>query len=288
MSKIIFYVGVALFLLIIFYIIYRKNFKVLNFNSIALITGAPKTGKDAICCKFSQKDYKKIHRHWWFLYHIFRLKYEEPLFYTNAITSFKSIHSKKPHRLDKNIRFMSLDLMLREKRFNYKSVCWITEGSLFADNMFFNDQNKNVQLTLFAKLFTHETRGGEMFISTQNPQDLHYSFKRVCGNFLFIQKKINFLNLFLICWVREMISDDLGANNFIDDVDTTTRKVLVPRWWFKRYDRYQFSVLTDNLDLSDEKIDKNNLVVSFNPKYNEFAYAKRVLDVKKEKEGTKK
>ena len=142
-NTILFIVVAALIGLVVLYFVYRKNFKLLVFNCIALITGAPKTGKDAIACKASHIAYRHHHRVWWWRKQFQKLFKkpisEEPLFYTNAITSFRSLKSKKPHRYDKNIRCMSLELMLREKRFAYKSVCWITEGSLFADNMFFND-----------------------------------------------------------------------------------------------------------------------------------------------------
>lgn len=276
---------ILLVLLIVLYVLYRKNFKHLTTNAIALFTGAPKTVKDGLCCKESHIDYKHRHRIWrirTFFQKLFKKELdEEPLFYTNAVTSFKSLKAKKPHKLDKNIRAITQDLLLRRKRFAYKSVMWITEASLFADNMFFNDQDKNVQLALFCKLFGHETKGGSCYLSTQNTQDLHYAFKRVCCNFFFNQKKINFLNLFCVVYTREMISNDLGANNFTDDLDTTTRKVLVPFWVFKRYNPYQFSVLTDDLDKEETLQDFSRMVVSFNERYNEFAYAKEVLDREK-------
>lgn len=272
---------ILVILAIVLYVMYRKNFKHLTTNCIALFTGAPKTVKDGLCCKESMHDYRHKHRIWrirTFFQKLFKKELdEEPLFYTNAVCSFKSLKAKKPHKLDKNIRAITQDLLLRRKRFNYKSVMWITEASLFADNMFYNDQDKNVQLALFCKLFGHETKGGSCYLSTQNTQDLHYAFKRVCCNFYFNQKKVNFLNLFCIVYTREMISNDLGANNFTDDLDTTTRKVLVPFWVFKRYNPYQFSVLTDDLDKENTLQDFNNLVVSFNERYNEFAYASRVL-----------
>lgn len=285
-KELIIFVVVAILAIVIYFRV-RKNFKFLNVNSIALFTGAPKTGKDLLCCKGSHKAYRHQHRAWriraFFQKLLKKPISEEPLFYTNAVTSFGRLGSKKPHKLDKNIRAITLDLLLRRERPNYKSCLWITEGSLFADNMFFNDQDKNVQLALFCKLFAHETKGGQCFISTQNPQDLHYAFKRVCSNFIFIQKKINIFNLAIVCYVRELISNDLGANNFTDDLDTTTRKVIVPFWWFKKYDRYQFSILTDDLDKSNVLYDKRNMVVSFNERYNHFAYAKKLLDEEKKK-----
>lgn len=298
MSKYLIY-GLLIFAGVVFlYVLYRKNFKILTTNTIALFTGAPKTCKDGLCCRFAQRDYKRRHLLWkirTFFQKLFRMPLdEEPLFYTNAQTSFKKLGCKKPHKLDKNIRAITQDLLLRRTRFSYKSVMWITEASLFADNMFYNDQDKNVQLALFCKLYGHETKGGSCYLSTQNTQDLHYAFKRVCCNFFFNQKKKNFFNLFCIVYVREMISNDLGANNFTDDLDTTTRKVLVPFWVFKRYNPYQFSVLTDGLDIEQSLQDFNNMVVSFNQRYNDFAYAVKVLErekalieEQKKKEGTK-
>lgn len=232
-------------------------------------------------------DYKRRHRIWRIL-KFFQILFkkpvsEEPLFYTNAQCSFSKLGGR-PHKLDKNIRAITHDLLLRRKRFAYKSVMWITEASLFADNMFYNDQDKNIQLALFCKLFGHETKNGSMYLSTQNVQDLHYAFKRVCANFYFNQKKINILNLFCVVWTREMISNDLGANNFNDDMDTTTRKVLVPFWWFKRYNPYQFSVFTDDLEIEQTLQDFTNMICSFNDKYNEFAYASRVLALERSKQ----
>ena len=279
--------GLILLVIAIFlYCWYRKNFKHLTTNAIALFTGAPKTVKDGLCCKESHHDYKRRHLLWRIRKFFQKLLHkpidEEPLFYTNAQTSFKKLGAKKPHKLDKNIRAITQDLLLRRKRFAYKSVMWITEASLFADNMFYNDQDKNTQLALFCKLFGHETKGGSCYLSTQNTQDLHYAFKRVCCNFFFNQKKKNFFNLFCIVWTREMISNDLGANNFTDDLDTTTRKVLVPFWVFRRYNPYQFSVLTDDLEIEETLQDFNHMVVSFNQRYNDFAYASKVLEREKE------
>ena len=91
-----------------------------------------------------------------------------------------------------------------------------------------------------------------------------------------------FYCLFTIVYVREMISNDLGANNFNDDLDTTTRKVLLPFWVFKKYNPYQFSVLTDDLQIEQTLQDFSNMVVSFNQRYNDFAYASKVLEREKE------
>ena len=273
--------GLLIFLGILFlYWRFRKNFKFLNVPSVCLITGAPKTGKDLLCSTLSKKDFKKIHRRWFIsclVLKLFRSKrvIEEPLYYTNVTSSFGSLKSKKPHRLDKCIRKLTLDSLLRMKRYNYKSVIYISECSLVSDNQYYENKDANIELSLYTKLIAHSTRGGKVYLNTQSILDLHYSWKRVCSNFYFIQKSINILGLLHVLWVREMISNDLGTNSFIDDIDTTTRKVLIPFWWHNKYDRYEFSYFTDDLEKTDEDFIKGDLI-SFNKKYIEKADKRRI------------
>ena len=268
MSTTLFTILIITILVLIAWFAFRKNFKFLKVPSVCLITGGVKTGKTQLSVYLSQKDYKKKHRKWWILTKIFKKKVEEPLYYTNCVVSFRSLKKKKPHKLDKNIRFISLDHLNREIRFNYKSVIYIQESSLMADNMDFNNKERNVDLSLFNKLIAHETRGGTLYYDTQSVLDNHYSMKRVCSTYFFIQKNVNFL-LFRVLYVREMINSENGVNNFIDDVDTTTRKVMIPFWYLKRYDRYEYSYLTDDLDTNNQVVPKHNGVVSFNPLYME-------------------
>lgn len=159
---------------------------------------------------------------------------------------------------------------MRQERYNYKSVIYIQEASLMSDNMDFNNKVRNVELSLYAKLIAHETRGGALYVDTQSVLDIHYAFKRVASTYFFIQKNLNLL-LFHVLYVREMINTENGVNNFVDDVDTTTRKVLIPFWYHYKYNRYEYSYLTDELTVSDEKNVKHNGIVSFNPLYMEHA-----------------
>ena len=267
MDRGILWLLIILGLVIILYFVYRKNFKILKVPSVCLLTGGVKTGKSLLSVYLSIKDYKKRHLIWRIKRH-FHADLEEPLYYTNVNISFRSIKAKKPHKLDANIRQITLESLLREERFNYKSVIYIQESSLMADNMDFKDKNRNVELSLFNKLIAHETRGGCVYYDTQSVLDSHYSIKRVCSTYLFIQKNLNCL-LFHILYVREMINTENGVNNFVDDVDTTTRKVLIPFWWHKKYDRYEFSYLTDDLKTSDKDFVRRNGLVSFNPLYRE-------------------
>ena len=265
-----FWIVAIIILVIVLYIIYRKNFKILKVPSVCLITGGVKTGKSLLSVYLSIKDYKRRHRKWWLLTHLLKKDMEEPLYYTNVFITFGNRKRKKKHRLDHNIRVIKLEHLLREYRFNYKSVIYIQESSLMSDNMDFNNQPRNVDLSLYNKLIAHETRGGALYYDTQSVLDNHYSMKRVCSTYFFIQKNLNFL-LFHVLYVREMINTENGVNNFTDDVDTTTRKVLIPFWYHNKYDRYEFSYLTDDLDTSNDENVYHHGIVSFNPLYMEKA-----------------
>lgn len=278
MNKYVLYFLLLMVLFIIIYVIYRKNFKRLKVPSVCLITGGVKTGKSLLSVKLSVKDYRHRHRVWW-LRNLLRSKkktpLEEPLFYTNTFISFYSWiprrKDRNEYKLNRNIRLIELKHLLRMKRFNYGSVIYICESSLMADNQDFQNQKRNAELSMFNKLIGHETKGGALYYDTQSPLDNHYSIKRVMSTFFFIQKSLN-LWLFRILYVREMVSTDIAENNFTDDVDATTRKVLVCRWWYKRYDRYYYSYLTDKLGKKTKKCKfyKGGLN-SFNPLYRELA-----------------
>ena len=160
-NKFLFIAVAIVILAIVLYVIYRKNFKILKVPSVCLITGGVKTGKSLLSVQLSIKDYRARHRKWWVLTKIFRKNLEEPLYYTNVAISFGNLKRKnkgKSHRLDKNIVQITLDHMLRQVRFNYKSVIYIQESSLMADSMDFNNPDRNVELSLYNKLIAHETR----------------------------------------------------------------------------------------------------------------------------------
>lgn len=264
---------VVLFVLVIFVIIYifiKLKFKNIKVPCVCLITGGVKTGKSLLSVNLSVKDYKWRHFKWR-IAKLFGKKKEEPLYYTNTAISFGSLKSKKPHRLDKNIRKIELEHLLRDKRFNYGSVVYFCESSLTADSQDYQNQKRNAELSLFNKLFGHETKGGVLYYDTQSPADNHYSIKRVVSTYFFIQKSKDFF-FFRILFVRELINNDIGENDFNEDVDFTMRRVIVPRWYYKKYDRYYFSYLTDKLSKKSKrpKWYKGSLT-SFNPLYVELS-----------------
>lgn len=277
-------------LFIVLYFVYRKNFKVLKVPSVCLITGGVKTGKSLLSVYLAIKDYKSRHRRWWWVTHVFGRKIEEPLFYTNVQISFRNIahydkhgvyfKKRKQHRLDSKIVQITLEHLQRQFRINYKSVVYIQESSLMADSMDWKNLDRNIELSLWNKLFAHEGRGSAMYYDTQSPLDNHYSMKRVSSTYYFIQKNVNFL-LFHILWVRELINNENGVNAFNDDVETSMRKVLIPFWYHRKYNRYEFSYLTDDLPLLNNVQPYHYGVVSFNDLMTLHA-DKRVKEVKKD------
>ena len=133
-----------LILFLIVWFIIRKNFKNLKVPSVCLITGGVKTGKSMLSVYLSNKDYKRRHRKWWFATRFLHKNLEEPLYYTNCFITFGNSKRKKVHKLDRNIRYISLDHLNRNVRFSYKSVIYIMECSLMADNMDYNNKERNV------------------------------------------------------------------------------------------------------------------------------------------------
>lgn len=265
--------AVALGLFIFFYI--KHKCKMLNLPSITLITGAPKTGKTLLNTYLAIKEYKKIHRKW-FIKHIFNKDIEEPLFYTNASISFSNLKSPVKmtkngeilkNKLDKNIVKLSLNSLLRLERFNYKSVIYIQELSLVADNMYYQNKSDNINMSLFTKLIAHETKGGKVFLDTQSILDTHYSFKRVCSTFLYIESSRNiFIGRLLN--VRQLVNiDGVTMNNFNTDSTDTMKKVFVPFWYYKKYNCYEYSYITDHLPLVPNEPYKKDTLISFNKDY---------------------
>lgn len=151
--------------------------------------------------------------------------------------------------------------------------------SLVANSTLIKDKNINNRLSLFAKLYGHETKGGHLFIDTQCVSDMHFSFKRVLSNYLHITHNIK-LPFFMLLKVREMIySDDGGSiNTFDSDIEDSTLWLLVPKSVWKKFDAYTFSAGTDKLPVESKVIKfkkktkdlKSYKLSSFNNEYIEY------------------
>lgn len=225
---------VAIVLLIVF-LLKRKRLKLGN---VVLISGGVKTGKSLMTLRFALKTYRKNLFAWWFknLFKKNAKKSMKPLFYSNIPLS---VIVYQP---------FTEEILLRKVRIPNKSVVFLDECSLVADSMLFKDQLINEQLMLFVKLFAHYTHGGSLFINTQSVNDLHYSFKRCIGNFIYISQKSNLFFMSKLTCRDMLFIEDTSTNVNNGDLEKdNSYNIYIPNFLFKLYDCYCFSALTDNL-----------------------------------------
>lgn len=233
---ILFIIAIILILLIYF------SMKHLKIGCVTFVTGGIKTGKSSLCVHLAIKQYKKnllkvkignVFRR------IFRKKQRElPLLYSN---------------IPLNVPYVPVtqEILLRQQRLRYKSVTLLNEASLIANSMLIKDKDVNNELSLFFKLYGHETHSGHIFIDSQCVADTHYSIKRVLNNYLNIIHAIK-LPFFVLLRVREMLYTDDGnaINTITSDIDDSTLWLLYPKSVWKRFDAHTFSASTDKLPIA--------------------------------------
>lgn len=226
---------------IILYILF-KYFKSLKIGSLSLVSGGVKTGKTTMAVYLALREYRKALLRWK-IRKIFGAKEEKPLLYSNI-----------PLKTD--FVLLDKDYLLRNKRFNYKSVILISEASLFADSQLIRNNDINEQLLLFNKLIGHETKGGTLIYDTQQIQDCHYSIKRSLSSYFYIHHINKWIPFFIVAFVKEYrYSEDnsvIGTEQ--EDIEDTLKMVLIPKSVWRKFDCYCYSILTDDLD-SNPKIE---------------------------------
>lgn len=249
-----------------------RKLKRLRLPNVVIVTGAPKTGKSALCLSLAHKRYLGNLFKWYLgipifkvVCHFTRSKKEyplKPMFYSNIPVGFKH------NRITKEM----LHLQVKVPK---KSVFFIDEVSLMADSMMFKNDRLNLDLLLFFKTIGHTTYGGSVFMNSQCVGDVHYSIKRVLGSYLYIHHTTKF-PLISVCAVREMVySDDSQVgNNVTEDLDLTMRRVFFFNRIYKKYDCYCYSTLTDKRMYQvnykycfDKKDLKAYDIVSFNVRF---------------------
>lgn len=266
----------VLVLLLVVFLLYRirKKLKTIKLDSVSLITGGVKCGKTTLAVHLAIKTYKRALRRYYvrkFFQSIFHLKVDErPLLYSNIPLKCDYVPLEFSH-------------LTREKRFNYKSVVLLSESSLICGSMDYKDENINERLTLFVKLFGHETRGGSLFIETQNVNDNHYSFKRGINRFIWIYNSIKIIPFVIVYQLREMYymdGDNNTMNTFNDDIENTMKYYFVSKRTWKKFDTYCYSAITDGLDNSCSVTDGTELKTLKTNELLRFKYFKKG-DVKK-------
>lgn len=268
--------GVIALLLFVWF----KFFKIPKLRNLVFIDGTLGAGKSFYSVSLAVRLYKRAYRRWRIQKAIgslakrLRLKRlgklaetEEPMLYSNI-----------PLRRVKHVP-LTLDLMTRKTRFAYKSVVFIDELSMLVDQFDYKDREISEALREFVKLFRHETKGGYIVLNSQSTSDLHYSFKSSLSDYLYIHHKTR-LPFFSILSVQEMAySADKDAHAVVNaensDIEENLKIVLVPNKYFKYFDTYCYSILSDGLNIEDTYIvldkkasAKAPKVLSFKAKYN--------------------
>lgn len=236
--------------------LYFRFFKIPKIKNIVFIDGSLGTGKSFYSVSLAIRLYKKMYRQ----YRIKKafapiaeriaawkgreFKLEEPMLYSNI-----------PLRRVKHVP-LTLDILLRKKRVNYKSVILIDEVSIVADQFDYKDRFISDSLRDFFKLYRHESHGGYIVINSQSTADLHYSIKSVLSDYFYIHHKTK-VPFFTVLKVQEMAysSDKDGGqvvNAHTSDVEDTLKMVFVWNRYYRSYDTYCYSILTDSLPVFDD------------------------------------
>ena len=249
---------IALLILLLVAIFIFKHLKRLHFNNVVLFTGGVKSGKTTLAVYSACKQYKRNLRSFkfkkWLCKKFKKVKMfkkwdnlEKPLLYSNI-----------PLAVPFGYVPFTNDLINRLERFNYGSVCLLSEASLIADSFDYKDKVFNENLKLFCKLFAHETKGGYLFLETQSLSDLHYNFKRVNNSLYWILYKIK-IPFFVLFRVKEVAVNDSDVNvaTLIDNDTDKNKFVIVPKKTWQKFDCYTYSILTDNLKRETNLVIKN-------------------------------
>lgn len=266
---------VALFFIIKF----LRQFKIPRSAALTLVNGGVKCGKSTFSVALARSEFKKrvraakIRNFFRRLFHKKNIE-ELPLLYSNVPLSMPYVP-------------LTDNLLLRKKRFVYGSVIYVQEASLVADSQLIRDMDINQRLLLFNKLIGHSTKGGCIIYDTQCINDIHYSIKRCLSEYFYIHHLVKWIPFILIAYVQEnRYSDDNSIIVAQDkDVDDTLKKVIISKRTWKYFDRYCYSVLTDNLPV-EKSIVKNNLQTK-DLKARDILSFRKIVGVENEKENTK-
>ena len=241
------YILIILLILLIVVWLFVK-WKRLKLDCVTMVTGGVKTGKSTLCVHLAIREYKKVHRKWWFQHYILMRKdVEEPLLYSNIPLTCPYVP-------------LTHALISRKERFRYKSIVYICEASLIADSMTYKDDLLNENIDLFIRLFGHMTRGGKCFVDTQSVNSLHYGFKKNVSRNLYIYHLTKWIPFVLVFKVRELFySDDNSVINVSStDIEDDMKYLIISKRVWKKFDCYAYSVFTDKNRVEDNEWSKDN------------------------------
>lgn len=237
--------------IITIFLIYKS--KSITNATVVFISGSLKTGKTQLTLWQAYKDYQRRYTKWWFKYVFGRgNKLDKPILYSNVQLNMPN-HVK--------VCWLSENHILRKSRLAPNCTTFIDEAALVARSSDWTDKEVSDVLTDFIKLYAHETWGGAIYIDTQAIADLHHSFKRCISNYYYIHHQNKFLPKYCIMHLKEMMADPSNADQSLDrvsngtnaDITTTLRWCLCPKKVWKWYDRFTYSILTDDLPIEADR-----------------------------------
>lgn len=246
---------VLIYILLISLILWLANkflakFKFPKVGSLAVVNGGVKCGKSTFGLALALANYRKVLRSWKiknFFRKLFRKPLiEKPLLYSNIPLGVDYVE-------------VDDDLINRRKRFRYGSVIFIDEANLLADSMSFSDKSQSERIALFSALIGHETKGGLLIYTCHNIERLHYGIRDTASQYFYIHSLSKWLPFFLVANVRERVIGEDTLNVETKDVELNLRKVLIRKSTWKKFDSYAYSILTDELEVSDEVVEGKNL-----------------------------
>lgn len=244
--------------------LYFHFFKIPKIKNLTFVDGGLGAGKTFYSVQLAVRLYKReIRRYkirkvllkpfakcqdkkrlWGRLGHAYR-HLEEPVLYSNIPLKYVK-HAK-----------LTIDILRREKRVAARSVVLIDDISLVADQMMYKDKKLAKELSIFFKLWRHESHGGYIVANSQTTSDLIWGFKYALSDYLYIHHGTNF-PFVRVLKLQEMAysADKDGSsivNNRNEDIEETMKMVFCWKKYFKYYDSYCYSILTDGLEVYDKQ-----------------------------------
>lgn len=237
-----------------------KTFKFPKVGSLVMVTGGVKTGKTTFSVSLAIRKYKQVLRRVKVRNVLARLfgkePFELPLLYSNIPLTIPYVP-------------LTEDLILRNTRFNYRSIILCSEASLICDSQMIKDTELNEKLLLYHKLIGHELKGGCLIYDTQSIADVHYSIKRCLSEYFYIHHVHKWIPFFLVAYVLESRYSEDGSVISTDneDLEVKLKRVIIPKRTWKKFDAYCYSTFTDNLPVESRVVKATNLkatnIVSF-------------------------
>lgn len=251
------WIGIIVLVIALIVLWRLRKYKSPKVGSLALVTGGVKTGKSTMAVSLAVRNYKNAllwYRISCFFAKIFHKQPpEKPLLYSNVPLNVRWGYVQ-----------LTEELILRKERFAFKSVIYVNEASLLHDKDIYKDIDSSTRIALFNKLIGHSTHGGCIIYDTQCIGDLPVGVRRCLSNYFYIHHLVKWIPFFMVAYVREDRYSEDGSMTSVntEDVESTLRKVVIPKRVWKYFDQYCWSVGTDKLHCNNEVVKAKSLKVN--------------------------